>query len=141
MKKIMLTALGLISFNTLLFSQMKTIQRNGYVLLLSKNPCEIFDHYKVDSMHGLRKKDCECHVNNSEQAYIAGWSNIAPDKTHEFVFINMSRANDDIELFALVMHELTHQSFSRHNYDINKEEEIITWAEEEAKEVYKLIKL
>ena len=113
--------------------------RIGYVLLLSNNPCEIFEYYNVDSMHGLNKRDCECHENNNEQSYIAGWSNIAPDKTHRFVFINLSRANNDIELFALLMHELMHESFARHNYDIDKEEDIITWAEEEAKEIYGII--
>jgi NTP pyrophosphatase (non-canonical NTP hydrolase) len=38
------------------------------------------------------------------------------------------------------MHELMHQSFALHNFDVTKEEEIITWAEEEAYEVFKLIK-
>ena len=34
-----------------------------------------------------------------------------------------------------------HMSFALHNYDVNKEEEIITWAELEAHEVFKIIKL
>jgi hypothetical protein len=37
------------------------------------------------------------------------------------------------------MHEMMHHSFFIHNYDIELEEEIITWAEEEAYEVYKII--
>ena len=38
------------------------------------------------------------------------------------------------------MHEMMHMSFALHNYDVNKEEEIITWAELEAHEVFKIIK-
>jgi hypothetical protein len=32
-----------------------------------------------------------------------------------------------------------HQSFALHNFDVDKEEEIITWAEEEAYEVFKIV--
>ena len=45
-----------------------------------------------------------------------------------------------LTLFGLIMHELMHQSFALHKYDVNKEEEIITWAEEESYELFKLIK-
>jgi hypothetical protein len=38
------------------------------------------------------------------------------------------------------MHELTHQSFDVHNYDMSKEEEIITWAENESYKVFEVIK-
>jgi hypothetical protein len=38
---------------------------------------------------------------------------------------------------GLIFHELMHQSLWLHNYDIDKEEEIITWAEEES---YKVVK-
>jgi NTP pyrophosphatase (non-canonical NTP hydrolase) len=41
---------------------------------------------------------------------------------------------------GLIMHEMMHQSFFMHNYDANKEEEIITWAEEEAYEIFKIIR-
>jgi NTP pyrophosphatase (non-canonical NTP hydrolase) len=40
---------------------------------------------------------------------------------------------------GLVMHEMMHHSFWLHNYDTDKEEEIITWAEEETYEVLKTI--
>jgi hypothetical protein len=39
------------------------------------------------------------------------------------------------------MHELIHQSFDIHKNKINKEEEIITWAEKEAHVVIKIINL
>jgi hypothetical protein len=38
------------------------------------------------------------------------------------------------------MHELCHQSLFMFNYDMEKEEEIITWAEEETYKIYKILK-
>ena len=34
-----------------------------------------------------------------------------------------------------------HHSFWIHNYNLNQEEEIITWAELEAKKVYNIVKI
>ena len=98
-------------------------------------------------MHGLSLKECEIYNNTSDSAYIAGLSNFVPKESGEytdddsrFVFINLNRCNNDVETMGLIMHEMMHHSFFIHNYDVNKEEEIITWAEEEAYEVFKLIK-
>jgi hypothetical protein len=38
------------------------------------------------------------------------------------------------------MHEMMHMSFKKHSWDINKEEDIITWAEEESYYVYEQLK-
>jgi len=120
---------------------MITIIRLGYVLLLSYNPCDIFEYYNVTEMHGLNYADCQATDNDEVSAYIAGWSNIVPSTTDDrFVFINLSRCDNEANTFALVMHELMHQSFYKHNYDVDKEEEIITWAEEESIELFKIIK-
>lgn len=119
---------------------MITVQLASYILLLSYNPCDIFNYYNVTEMHGLSLLECEAHSNTKDSAYIAGWSNLDPhDATKRFVFINLSRCNNPIETTGLVMHELMHQSFWLHNYDVSKEEEIITWAEEETYNVVKLI--
>jgi hypothetical protein len=122
------------------------IFRGSYILLLSYNPCDVFDYFNVDEMHGLNSTDCAAHENTTESAYFAGWSNFVPKESGEYtmgdkryVFINLSRCNDDISTMGLIMHELMHQSFELHNFDVNKEEEIITWAEEEAYEVFKII--
>lgn len=124
-----------------------TIFRGSYILLLSYNPCEVFTYFNVEEMHGLSYKDCEAYANTKDDAYIAGWSNFIPKESGEytdddprFVFINLSRCTDSVSTFGLIMHELMHQSFAVHNFDVTKEEEIITWAEEEAYEVFKLIK-
>jgi hypothetical protein len=106
-----------------------------YTLLLSYNPCDIFTHYNVTEMHGLNLVDCEKHNNTTESAYIAGWCNIIPNSDKNFVFINLSRCNTDIETFGLIMHELMHLSFDMHR----DEEEIITWAELESYKVFEIV--
>ena len=125
---------------------MITIIRGTYILLLSYNPCEVFTYFNVGQMHGLNTIDCAAHANTTESAYIAGWSNFIPKESGEytdndprFVFINLSRCTDSVSTFGLIMHELMHQSFALHNFDVDKEEEIITWAEEEAYEVFKIV--
>jgi hypothetical protein len=127
---------------------MVTIFRTGYILLLSYNPCDIFDYFNVDAMHGLNKIDCAASHNTPDSAYIAGWCNFVPKESGEytendrrFIFINLTRCNDDIAAMGLIMHEMMHQSLFIHNNDvINKEEEIISWAEAEAYEVFHLMR-
>ena len=126
--------------------QIKKIDRETYTLLLSRNPCDLFTYFNVTEMHGLTHAECSVHDNTSNNSYIAGLANFVPKKSEEynqndarFVFINLSKCSDSINTFALIMHELMHHSFFIHNYDINKEEEIITWAENESHEVYKII--
>ena len=122
---------------------MITIFRHGYVLLLSHNPCEVFTYFNIKEMHGLSLIECQVYNNTKEDAYIAGWSNFVPKEFGEYtndnpryVFINLSRCGTDIETFGLIMHELMHQSFHMHK----DEEDIITWAEKESYEVFKLVK-
>lgn len=116
--------------------QKLVIPRKEYDLLLSYNCCDIFTCYNVPEMHGLNLKDCILYVNTPQDAYIAGWCNVIPNSNRNFVFINLSRCNTDIETFALIMHELLHMSFNLHT----DEEELITWTENEAFEVFNLIK-
>lgn len=126
---------------------MVTIFRGTYILLLSYNPCDIFDYYNVDAMHGLSKVDCAASHNTVDSAYIAGWCNFAPKESGEYgdddkryVFINLTRCKNDVSTMGLIMHELMHQSFFIHDYNMDREEEIITWAEEESYEIFKIIK-
>ena len=126
---------------------MVTIIRAGYILLLSYNPCDIFTYYNVTEMHGLSITECQVHINTPESAYIAGLSNFVPkesgdytDDDPRFVFINLNRCNNDVETMGLIMHEMMHHSFELHNYNLHLEEDIITWAENESHEVYKIIK-
>jgi hypothetical protein len=126
---------------------MITIFRNGYILLLSYNPCDVFDCFNVDEMHGLSKTECMAYHNTVDSAYIAGWCNFVPKESGEYgkddkryVFINLTRCKNDVATMGLIMHELMHQSFFLHDYNMDREEEIITWAEEETYEVYKIVK-
>ena len=127
-------------------NKMITIVRGAYLLMLSYNPCDVFTYFNVEQMHGLNITDCNAHANTTESAYIAGWSNFIPKESGEytdndprFVFINLSRCTDSVSTFGLIMHELMHQSFALHKYNVDQEEDIITWAEEEAYEVFKIV--
>jgi hypothetical protein len=120
---------------------MYVYERDEYTLLMSYNPCDVFDYFGVQEMHGLSKADCNEHVNNTEQAYIAGWCNYIPKDEYlqadpKFIFINLSRCTDDIHTMGLVMHECMHMSFFLHK----DEEELISWAESEAYEITTIIK-
>lgn len=119
-----------------------------YTLLLSYNPCDIFDYYDVKKMHGLSKDDCLKYKNTTKDAYVAGWTNYVPKKSGEyksndpiFVFINLSRCTDDIATTGLVFHEMMH--LSDHVYKgkwSSKEEEMILFAENETYKIVKIIK-
>jgi hypothetical protein len=111
------------------------VDRGKYDLLLSYDPCDIFNYYNVDEMHGLNLYDCVNHNNTNQSAYIAGWCNLIPNSEKHYVFINLSRCNTDIETFGLIMHELMHLSFDLHT----DEEELITWAEIESYQVFEII--
>jgi hypothetical protein len=123
-------------------------KRKSYDLLISHDPNELFDYYEVEELHGLKAKDCKAHINDETQAYIAGLSNFVPESNYKFytdkrfIFINRMRCTDLIEATCLVFHECMHHSVWLFDYDFeNKEEEIISWAEAETKEVIKLLKL
>ena len=111
-----------------------------YTLILSYNPCEIFEHYKVTKMHGLNIVDCKNHINNTEQAYIAGWTNLSPEDGKPFVFINLSRCTNDVTTTALVFHEMMHLSGIKYDgcWD-SDEENMITFAENETYKIVELI--
>jgi len=123
------------------------INRNTYELLLSNCPCEIFEYYKVASMHGLNKEDCLKHLNNENQAYIWGWSNYIPREDNKYsygcrryVFINLTRCKKDYDTYGGLFHEMMHNYLEFFNYNMDYEEEIITYAEHETKEVFEIIK-
>lgn len=125
---------------------MVEIKRDNYTLLLGKNPCELFEHYGVDAMHGLDYKECLLYPNTKDDAYIWGLANYVPkdDKDYKFgdarfVFINLQRCADDYDTYGGVFHELMHHSLEMHNYNVDLEEEIISWAEQETKQVFKLV--
>lgn len=124
-----------------------------YVLLVGDNATEIFDYYKVDEMHGLNLKDAkaeEIDKTKGNGVYIYGWTNYDPaDKkltgkapTKPFLFINLGtfKKYSITEKAIAVMHETMHMSILLNNWKINdKEEEVISYAEDEANKIIKLL--
>jgi hypothetical protein len=122
------------------------ISRESYTLLLGNNPSEIFWHYGVEQMHGLSYADCITHANTDESAYIWGWSNFVPKDSSDYklgdaryVFINLQRCSDSYKTYGMVFHEMMHHSLYMHNYNMDLEEEIISWAESESHQVFGLV--
>ena len=122
-------------------SSVKVFNYKNYTLILSKNPCDIFTHFKVEDLHGLNYQKCLKHKNTKENSYIAGLTNKSPRTKKDFLFLNLNRLGKGKEKMGLIMHETMHLSLELHKHDVNKkEEEIITWAEKEAYKIYGIIK-
>jgi hypothetical protein len=133
---------------------MKKIDMGKYVLLIGNNATEIFDYYKVDEMHGLNRKDAqaeEVDKTKGNGVYIYGWTNYDPedkkltakDPHKPFLFLNMGtfKRYSITEKATGVMHETMHMSILLNNWDItDKEEEVITFAEEEANKIIEKLK-
>jgi hypothetical protein len=117
---------------------MKVITRPDYLLLLGNDSMELFEYYDVDELHGLNVVDCALYPETKDNAYIAGMSNYSPfDRGFNkipkpYVFINTKRLQNNFEDITLLMHELMHQALLQYNWDMDYEEEMISWAEAEA---------
>jgi hypothetical protein len=132
---------------------MKKIDMGKYVFLLGKDATEIFDYYNVDILHGLRREDAqaeEVDKTKGNGVYIMGLTNYDPrDKKltgkapyKPFLFINKKHFKKDFTNITVVNHEATHMALLLNNWDVNnKEEEIVTLAEEITNKIVKLIKL
>lgn len=106
---------------------------------MSYDPCDLFEYFETEHLHGLNYMDCLSYNNSTENSYIAGLCNMIPNSDKQFVFINLSRCGDDIDTILLINHELLHHSMYLHNYNLHKEEEIITWAEKESRVIYQFV--
>jgi len=139
---------------------MKKIDMGKYLLLIGKDATEIFDYYNVKEMHGLNRADAQAeevdmtNPKNGDQGngvYIYGLTNydpadkklIAKDPYKPFLFINLGtfKKYNITEKATGVMHETMHMSILLNNWDIkDKEEEVITFAEEEANKIIEKLK-
>ena len=122
-----------------------------YILLAGNDATEIFDYYSVDEMHGLNRKDAqaeEVDKTKGNGVYIYGWTNYDPaDKKltakapyKPFLFINLGtfKKYSITEKATAVMHETIHMSILLNNWKItDKEEEVISYAEEQANKIIK----
>jgi len=125
-----------------------------YILLIGKDATEIFDYYKVDEMHGLNRKDAqaqEVDKSTGNGVYIYGLTNYDPadkkltakDPYKPFLFLNMGtlRKYNITEKATAIMHETMHMSILLNNWNIkDKEEEAITYAEEQANKIIERLK-
>lgn len=134
---------------------MKKIDMGKYIVLFGDNATEIFDYYKVDEMHGLNRKDAQAEevdktVGNG--VYIYGWTNYDPaDKKltakepyKPFIFINLGtfKRYSLTEKATAIMHETMHMSILLNNWKIDdKEEEVISFAEEQANKIIEKLRL
>ena len=122
---------------------MKIIHRNKYDLLIGDDSVELFDYFNVNELHGLKRSDAVNYNETNKDVFIAGMSNYHPSDRllikypKPYVFINTKPLKNDFRDISLVMHEMIHQSLLQHNWDINLEEEIITWAENETNYIFK----
>jgi hypothetical protein len=128
-------------------NKMIEIKKEKYTLLLSDNPCQIFWHLGVREAHGLSYKECMLHKNNDTNAYIAGWCNYYPKESGNytkddpiFVFINLTRCTSELETILTLNHEFTHAALKIFDWDLQYEEDIITWSEVETRAVYSFLK-
>ena len=128
---------------------MKKIDMGKYIVLFGDNATEVFDYYKVDEMHGLSRKDAQAEevdktVGNG--VYIYGWTNYDPaDKKltakepyKPFIFINLGtfKRYSLTEKATAIMHETMHMAILLNNWKIDdKEEEVISFAEEQANKI------
>jgi hypothetical protein len=125
-----------------------------YILLIGNNATEVFDYYKVDEMHGLNRADAqaeEVDMTVGNGVYIYGLTNYDPadkkltakDPYKPFLFLNLGtfKRYNVTEKATAVMHETMHISILLNNWDIkDKEEEVITYAEDEANKIIEKLK-
>jgi hypothetical protein len=134
---------------------MKKIDMGKYIVLIGDNATEIFDYYNVPEMHGLNRQDAqaeEVDKTKGNGVYIYGWTNYDPaDKkltakvpNKPFLFLNMGafKKYNPTEKATAVMHETMHMSILLNNWNIkDKEEEVITFAEEQANKIIEKINI
>ena len=125
-----------------------------YLLLIGKDATEIFDYYNVKEMHGLNRADAqaeEVDMTTGNGVYIYGLTNydpadkklIAKDPYKPFLFINLGtfKKYNITEKATGIMHETMHMSILLNDWKImDKEEEAITFAEDEANKIIEKLK-
>lgn len=120
----------------------KVIEYDEFQLIIGENAVSIFDHFDVWIMHGLSKQDALVRINEGG-TYIDGLCNVHPTDSNAkpFIFLNLNSCNvPEYKLMALIMHETMHMSGHIYNgcWD-SDEENMITWAENTAINIYEKV--
>ena len=115
--------------------------RMDLTLLIGDSALALFDYFQVDELHGLNRQACIDRIAQGG-TYFDGMQNLYPRTTDMYyLFLNTSSFTDNMaQNFGLVFHEATHYQFEKYYDDLqDKEEELITDAEELALEIIKII--
>ena len=119
---------------------------SDFLFILADSSVDVFDYFKVDEMHGLNKKEASETKETEDDSYAAGWTNYIPNESGEykfgdkpFLFINALRLKNNLKDGALIMHECVHIALLLHDWNLDKEEEIVTMAEEYANKIIDVI--
>ena len=144
---------NIVSVNNFEKNSIKGFDMGKYLLLIGNDATDIFKYYNVEKMHGLNLNDAiaeEINKTVGNGVYIYGLTNYDPaDKKltakapfKPFLFLNMGtfKRYSPSEQATAIMHETMHMSILLNKWDIrDKEEEVITFAEEEANKIIKKI--
>ena len=112
-----------------------------FTFLLGSESKDIFKYFGVTELHGLSLNECVCKEDTNTSAYIAGLCNQFPTSKKYFIFINARRLNGNYKDITLINHEAMHLAFWKYDYDINHEENIITFAEQTTHQIINYLKL
>jgi hypothetical protein len=122
--------------------------RMDLTLLVGTSALALFDYFDVDELHGLTRQGCIERIEEGG-TYFDGFQNLYPDPKESgkylydkhYIFINSSAFTKNMsENFGLIFHESTHYQFSKYWNNLQeKEEEIITDAENLALDIIKII--
>jgi hypothetical protein len=120
----------------------KVIEYDEFDLIIGENAISIFDHFGVWIMHGLSKQDAVVRISEGG-TYIDGLCNEHPTDPNAkpFIFLNLNSCDVPCyKLMALIMHETMHMSDHIYNgcWD-SDEENMITWAENTAIDIYEKV--
>ena len=122
---------------------MKIVHRNKYDLLIGDDSVELFDYFGVNELHGLKRSEAVNYNETNDDLYIAGMSNYHPSDRllikypKPYTFINRKALKNDFRGITLLTHELTHQALLQYDWNMDYEEEIISWVEQQANYILK----
>lgn len=127
----------------------RTYDRNQYELIVGENALQVFKRFNVQHLHGLSVEGAEQRIKQGG-TYIDGLSNYHPkDKDlmltpKPFLFLNLYAIKHHYskdQIPTLVMHECMHMAIKLWAYKVDVyEEQMITWAEEEANVIVEILK-
>lgn len=119
--------------------------RADLILIIGENAVDLFDYFRVDTLHGLSRAECLERISMGG-TYIDGMCNEIPETTGKkvyYLFLNQSAFNENdnvIDNFGIIFHESAHYHFRKYWDDLQeKEEQLITESEILATDICRII--